>query len=86
MGLKDISRAMSKHISPADIRAERAKQIVAENGLIVVPITIVLQLQHFVWQQSTQGAGLDLASVIPGREHNLQGIQIAASTIKILKD
>lgn len=39
---------MSKHISPIDIGAEKAKQIVLKNGLIVVSITIVLQLQCFV--------------------------------------
>lgn len=36
---------MRKHISPMDTGVEKAKQIVVKNGLIVVPITIVLQLQ-----------------------------------------
>lgn len=39
---------MSKHISSLDIGAEKAKQIILKNGLIVVPITIVLQLRRFV--------------------------------------
>lgn len=39
---------MSKHISSIDTGAEKAKQIVLKNGLIVVPITIVSQLQRFV--------------------------------------
>lgn len=39
---------MSKHISSIGAAVEKAKQIVLKNGLIVVPITIVLQLQCFV--------------------------------------